>query len=80
MIGPDGPRNAREMDEWLTQRQREQAEADAYYAAYADTHWAEQEMLHLEQCDADLDNADKAIAALSAANDVSPLVATTRSA
>ena len=65
MIGPDGPRNAREMDEWLMQRQQENGEADAYYAACEDAYWAEQEILYLEQCDERLDVLDKEIAVLT---------------
>lgn len=63
MIGPDGPRNAREEEAWLMQRQRERAEADAYYDAYAEAYWAEHEVLYVDHCDLELDKAENELAA-----------------
>lgn len=65
MIGPDGPRNAREMDEWLMQQQRERQEADAHYDACEKAYWAEQEAICFEQCDEHLDWLDKEIYVLA---------------
>lgn len=63
VIGPDGPRNAREEEEWLMQRSRERAEADAYYEAYAEAYWAEQEVLYADHCDLELDKAEHELGA-----------------
>lgn len=61
MIGPDGPRNAREEDEWLMQRQRENAEYEAYAAAQRE--W--EETLYMDYLDGLLDGLDKEIAVSS---------------
>ena len=58
MIGQDGPRNASEEDEWLMQRQRENAEYEAY--AEAQREW--EETPQLDQLDEQLDSLDKELA------------------